>query len=91
MSACKPVALQFEFDAPPSAPMPEASSQVLDQESCGVGDMANDTVSRIPGAMRELFGHAANVIENTFRQIEIADELIRRASRRHPYRAHGRR
>lgn len=90
MSAHKPVALQFQFDALPPEPILEAS---VDYEApthapCDVElvGLANSTRPRIPDAMRELLGEAANVIESTFRQIEIADELIRRASRRHPHR-----
>ena len=86
MSARSPVALQFEFDAPSHESVPDILSEAPDEESCDVLE-ANDTIDRIPGAMRELFGETATVIESTFRQIEIADELIRRASRRHPHRA----
>lgn len=88
MSARKPVALQFEFDAPPE-PIPEVSSNdaAPDGVPCDLVGIANGTSSRIPGAMRALFGEAANVIESTFRQIEIADDLIRDASHRHPHRA----
>lgn len=88
MSARTPVALQFEFEALSPEPIPEVSSEYVPQERpCDSVGVANSTNSRIPGAMRELFGEAANVIESTFRQIEIADELIRKASRRHPHRA----